>query len=276
MTNRGASGEPRTGGEQMTSAEVQGRANTRMWGARSRARAYTTTDLAAGEAAVLERFADDFGGRVLEIGCGTGRVTGHMAALSTDVRAVDISPQMLDRARPLYPAVAFARADLRELSGFPDADCDVIALWDNLIDIVGDEERATTLSELARMLRPGGLLVLDTHNLAHAPQRRRATDLTWDSPAAFVRAAAAAPVKLFNHRRLVRHEQSGEGYAVLNDEAHRFMALHYYVDRGEQERQLGVAGLELVAIVDRSGTTLGLGDRAPRSPSLTYVARRPG
>ena len=239
-------------------------------------RAYSTTDLAAGEAAVLERFADDFSGRVLEIGCGTGRVTGHMAALSGDVRAVDISPQMLDRARPLYPTVAFSPADLRDLSDFADADCDVIALWANLIDILGHEERATTLGELERMLRPGGLLALDTHNLANAPQRRRATDLTWDSPRAFVRSAAVAPVKVFNHRRLARHEQSGEGYAVLNDEAHRFMALHYYVDRGEQERQLAAAGLDLIAIVDRSGTILGVGDRAPRSPSLTYVARRPG
>ena len=232
-------------------------------------------DLAAGEAAVLARFGGDFSRRVLEIGCGTGRVTGHMAALSGDVRAVDISPQMLERARQLYPAVAFGLADLRDLSDYAEADCDVIALWANLIDILSHEQRATTLGELARMLRPGGLLVLDTHNLAHATQRRRATDLTWDSPAGFVRSAAAAPVKIFNHRRLAPHEQSGEGYAVLNDEAHRFMALHYYVDRGEQERQLEAAGLDLVAIIDRSGTTLSTGDCAPRSPSLTFVARRP-
>ena len=53
------------------------------------------------------------------------------------------------------------------------------------------------------------------------------------------------------------------------------MALHYYVDRGEQERQLEAAGLDLVAIIDRSGTTLNTGDCAPRSPSLTFVARRP-
>ena len=246
-----------------------------MWRGRSRVRDYATTGLSAGEAEVLARFREAFAGRALEIGCGGGRVTGHMAALSADVRAVDIAPEMLEYARPRYPSVEFSVADLRDLSVFADADADVVALWANIIDILGPRERAVALGELSRMLRPGGLLVLDTHNLAHAPQRRRPTDVPMDSPRQFVRSAAGMPVKLYNHRRLARHEQTGDGWAILNDEAHRFMALHYYVDRGEQERQLRDAGLELVAIIDVSGTALGPGDRAPRSPSLTYVARRP-
>ena len=259
----------------MAAADAQHQANTRLWGSRGLARQYGGTSLLDGEAEVLRRFREDFSGRVLEIGCGAGRVTGHLAAMSDDVRAVDISAEMLASAEPLHPAVDFALADLHDLTPFADADADVVALWDNLIDILGHDARAATLAQLRRMLRPGGLLVLDTHNLAHAPHRRRPTDLSWDSPRQLARSAAGLPVKLYNHRRLARHEQTADGWAVLNDEAHHFTSLHYYVGRAEQERQLRVTGLDLLAIVDRAGGVLEPGASAPDSPSLTYVARRP-
>lgn len=223
---------------------------------------------------MLERFREDLTGRVLEIGCGAGRVTGHLAALSDDVHAVDISPAMVDAARGAYPSVAFAVGDLRDLSGFADESFDALTAWCGVIDILPHAERQHALAEFARILRPGGLLVLDVHNLAHAPARRKPTDLPADSARQRLRSAAGLPVTLYRHRRLSRLEQTGDGYAVLNDEAHHFMALHYYVARDEQQRQLDAAGFDLLATIDREGTTLGPGEGSPRSADLHYVARR--
>lgn len=258
----------------MPPVDHQERANTRMWGTRGLVREYATTALRPAEEAVLERFAGDLGGRVLEVGCGAGRVTAHMARLSPDVHAFDVSPDMVAAARAACPEVTFSVADLRDLTPFDDAGFDAVALWCNVADVLGHDERRRALAGLARMLRPGGLLVLCTHNLAAAPGRRRPTDLPHDSARQFLKSAAGLPVTLYNHHRLARHEQSGDGWAVLNDEAHRFRALHYYVDRVEQERALDAAGFELLEIVDRSGAALAPGEPAPDSQDLHYVARR--
>src|SRR5215813_7050591 len=40
-----------------------------------------------------------FGGPVLEIGCGTGKITIPMAQQSIDITGLDITPQMLERAK---------------------------------------------------------------------------------------------------------------------------------------------------------------------------------
>lgn len=258
----------------MSPVDHQERANTRMWQSRGLVRQYATTRLADSEKAVLDRFRADFAGSVLEIGCGAGRVTGHTAAIAADMHAVDISPEMLAVARARYPGVRFDVGDLRDLSSFPDGDADVVAMWCNVVDILGHGERMTALAEVARILRPGGLLVLDTHNLASASRRRRPTDLPHESARQFVRSAIGLPVTLYNHRRLSRRELAGEGFAILNDEAHRFRALHYYVDRAEQERQLAAAGFDVIEIVDVAGAALGPQDDAPASASLKYVARR--
>lgn len=57
-----------------------------------------------------------FGGLVLEIGCGSGRLTRHMLAAGHDVIATDASPAMLDLTRERVP-----EAKLRQLTLPTDA-----------------------------------------------------------------------------------------------------------------------------------------------------------
>ena len=235
---------------------------------------YARTDISAGEALVLERFREAFAGRVLEVGCGAGRVTGHMAAIGGEVHAVDISPAMVEYTAARYPGVQAAVGDLRDLSPYRDGAFDVVSMWCNIVDILSHEDRPAALAGARDALTPGGLLVLDTHNLAHGPYRRRPADVSGLPLRQQLKSVLAIPVKLRNHRRLSRQETFGDGWAILNDEAHRFLALHYYVDREEQRRQLEAAGFELLAVVDEDGRVLGPGEQSVRSASLKYVARR--
>jgi len=105
------------------------------------------------------------GGRVLEIGVGTGKSVPFYPA-QADIVAIDISEKMLDRARRraarLGAAVRFEVADVQRLP-YPDGSFDT-ALATFVFCSVPDPVRG--LSEVRRVLRPGGRLLLLEHVLS--------------------------------------------------------------------------------------------------------------
>ena len=99
--------------------------------------------------------------RVLEVGCGPGDAAPRIATSGVEVEAVDISPRMVELATAR--GVAARIADVQALP-FQDASFDcVLAAW--MLYHVPDVDRA--LSELARVLRPGGRLVAVTNRQEH-------------------------------------------------------------------------------------------------------------
>jgi SAM-dependent methyltransferase len=103
------------------------------------------------------------GGRTLEIGAGTGRVTVALAAVAAEVVAIDLSPDLLLRARPslsIYPQVTLVRADMRALPVRGVFDL-VVAANDPTSHLLDDADRDTALREIAGCLAPGGRFVLD-------------------------------------------------------------------------------------------------------------------
>ena len=128
---------------------------------------------------------------------------------------------------------------------------------------------------MRRVLRPGGLLVLCTHNLAAADAGELASPTTVrrTDPLRFAYDAARVPLRLRNHRRLRRLERREDRYALVNDVSHNFNAVHYYAPRDEHERQAAAHGFAVLEVVDRHGDALGAGDPAPHSIDLHVVAR---
>ena len=61
--------------------------------------------------AVVELLAPKAGERVLDVGCGTGHLTNKIAASGATVLGIDVSPEMIGRARVLYPDLRFEIAD---------------------------------------------------------------------------------------------------------------------------------------------------------------------
>jgi SAM-dependent methyltransferase len=99
-------------------------------------------------------------GRALDAACGTGRYSAVLAAAGHDVVGVDGSPEMLAKARAKVPAARFRDGSLTALP-LPDDDVDLVvcALALPHVPALGP-----VLSEFARVLRPGGHLVLsDIH-----------------------------------------------------------------------------------------------------------------
>jgi SAM-dependent methyltransferase len=93
--------------------------------------------------------------RLLDSGCGTGSVVGHLAAHGRAV-GVDLSSEAVRLARGRGAAVA--RAGLLALP-FPDATFDAVTSFD-VIYHRWVKDDAAAVREMARVLRPGGLLLV--------------------------------------------------------------------------------------------------------------------
>lgn len=99
------------------------------------------------------------GGRVLDLGCGDGVFCNFIAKQGFTPVGADISEVGIERARVLYPPLRFEVASLETRLPFGDAEFD--AVWcSEVIEHLFDVSFA--LSEMARVLKPGGTLLLTT------------------------------------------------------------------------------------------------------------------
>jgi SAM-dependent methyltransferase len=253
----------------------QGEINDAVWGGGDFVGGYATRMLRPVEVVLFARYREAFSGRVLEVGCGAGRLTGYAIQLGGDVTGVDLSPKMVEHCSRTYPGGVFEQGDLRHLERFDPGSFDVVLAGNNLVDVLGDVERRAALASIVPLLAPDGLLVFSSHNRAHEP--------SIPSPLAAVRMAGTVekvhrairlPWWIANRRRLLRHEIRTDAYAVLNDDAHDYRLLHYYISRDDQERQLTELGYSLVECLDEDGRLVAEGEGAPWHGELHYVARR--
>lgn len=107
---------------------------------------------------VLDRLAPASGERILDIGCGTGRLTSEIAARApgSDIIGTDVSATMIEQASEHYAdAASFARADATWLP-FPAQTFDAV-FSTATFHWVKDHDRL--FNEIYRVLKPGGRLV---------------------------------------------------------------------------------------------------------------------
>ncbi|MFD7292841.1 class I SAM-dependent methyltransferase [Streptomyces sp. NPDC059897] len=102
------------------------------------------------------------GARVLDAGCGTGRVMIRLAELGYDCVGIDLDDSMLDVARERAPHLPWFRTDLAEFD--PAAldiatDFDLVVAAGNVMPLLTPGTEAAVVERLAATLRPGGLLV---------------------------------------------------------------------------------------------------------------------
>jgi SAM-dependent methyltransferase len=141
-------------------------------------------DLPAYRAAVAEAGIRR-GGVVIDVGCGTGRALPPLREAvgpAGAVIALDVTPQMLDAARPacLVAGAVLVLADARALP-FPDDSVDALFAA-GLVNHLPDTEAG--FRELARVTRPGGLLVLFHPSGRAALAARHGRDVSHNEPLA--------------------------------------------------------------------------------------------
>lgn len=112
--------------------------------------------------AMLAAFAElvlaSGGGPVADVGCGTGRITAHLAGLGLSVHGIDLSPGMIAMARRDHPALRFEVGSMLALD-IADASLHGLLAWYSTIH-VPDEQLPHAFAEFHRVLVPGGYLQL--------------------------------------------------------------------------------------------------------------------
>ncbi|MEY2571025.1 MAG: hypothetical protein QOE63_1375 [Acidimicrobiaceae bacterium] len=119
----------------------------------------------ADAAVVIERLGLQGGELVLDAPCGHGRISNRLAAAGHRVTAVDITPHFLEvavaDAASLGVEVDYRAGDIRTLP-VDDASVDAAVSWFTSFGYFDDDDNQLVLREYARVLRPGGRLLVET------------------------------------------------------------------------------------------------------------------
>ncbi len=92
------------------------------------------------------------GQRILDLCCGTGRAAGAAGALGARAEGIDVSAAMVEAARAAFPHVPFEIGDAEAIPR-DDATYDAVLCSFGIMHVGSPE---TLLTEIARVLRPGG------------------------------------------------------------------------------------------------------------------------
>jgi 2-polyprenyl-3-methyl-5-hydroxy-6-metoxy-1,4-benzoquinol methylase len=258
--------------------------NRAFWSGGDHVAQYANRTLQPAEAMILLRYREQLSRRVLEIGCGAGRILGYLVALGGEVHGIDVSVAMVEYCRRSYSTAHISVADLGQVRASATGRFDAILAADNVIDVLDDAERRRILADLRAMLVPNGLLIFSSHNLGHGPgdhagpaphpRLARLGKVLDRNPSSAVRDVPRVLRRIRNRRRLAPLQYRASDHAVLNDSAHDYALLHYYIRRQDQERQLAETGFELLESLELDGTVVAAGEDG-RSTSLYYLARSP-
>jgi SAM-dependent methyltransferase len=97
--------------------------------------------------------------RILDYGCGYGRVLGVLLGHGyLNLWGLDPAPAMIDAARARYPLIDFQELENPPLLEFPDQSFHATLLFSVLTCVPSDEGQIAIVSEIQRILRPGGVL----------------------------------------------------------------------------------------------------------------------
>jgi SAM-dependent methyltransferase len=113
-----------------------------------------------GEADLVERLLPDSGTtRVLDAGCGTGRVAIELANRGFTVVGIDSDPAMLLIAHTKAPELSWIHADLAEMDRHVDTEFDVVVAAGNVMIFLAPGSERCVVDQLATRLAPDGLMV---------------------------------------------------------------------------------------------------------------------
>lgn len=240
----------------------------------------------AGErAALLSVRADVRGTPILDVGVGGGRTTWPLRLLSDDYVAVDAAPTMVALFRRRFPDVDVRLGDARDLRDFADDTFGLAMFSNNGLDAVDHDDRARVLAELARVVRPGGVVLYSTHNL-HGPSfderpwRPQPPEPSTSGPSA-VRSVAQLAWRSVRDPGMYasfarnRHPERHEGWAMGALRAHGFRLVVHFVAADHIEHEVRAAGLEPAGVFTFGGRRVDL--RGPETGTHYFhvVARKP-
>ena len=190
---------------------------------------------------------------VLDIGVGAGRTTPLLMPLSRTYIGADYSAPLVEAARVRFPDADLRVGDARSMPWLETGSIDVVVFSFNGIDTMSREDRDLVVAEVSRVLRPGGWFLFSSHNQDAGTYRRLARLERPRLSRVWARRTLRRLRALARHVRMRRREVFGDGWSIINDEAHDYRLMHFYATKEYQERALDDAGFELVKVYRQDG-----------------------
>jgi ubiquinone/menaquinone biosynthesis C-methylase UbiE len=201
-----------------------------------------------------QRVAAEATGTVLELGCGTGRISVPLARAGVDLVGIDRSAPMLSRLqvaarRAAVESLRIVRGDIRALPFKGRTFSMVLAPYGILQSLLDDRDLVETLSSVARVLPPGGRFGIDL--VPDVPQWREYENKTQLRG----RAAGGAHLTLIESvRQDVRRHRTTFHQRYIEDRSgqrreHSFELTFRTLSIRQMTRRLDAAGFETEAVL---------------------------
>lgn len=199
--------------------------------------------------------ASDARGPVLELGCGTGRVSLPLVRAGVSLVGIDRSAPMLARlrsrrlARASRDELKIVRGDIRALPFAAQSFSMVLAPYGILQSLLGDADLKATLDAVARVLEPGGLFGIDlVPDVPNWREYRNRVQLRGRA-AGGARLTLIESVRQDRRRRLTTFEQRYVRRTGTRVTEHRFELTFRTLSVEQMTRRLARAGFRLDAVL---------------------------
>jgi ubiquinone/menaquinone biosynthesis C-methylase UbiE len=175
---------------------------------------------------------------LLDIGIGGGRTTAYLIDKCLSYTGIDYSQEFVNLTKQKFPDVTISKQDARDLSFFSTASFDFVNFSFNGIDYVDLEGRNKILSEINRILKPGGIFFFSTHNKRHEtfnvnPWANKELNFITKLKT-FFKLAPFFTKKINNKKNEIIENE----YAIINDAAHNYDLMTFYTSPEFLEKQL--------------------------------------
>jgi ubiquinone/menaquinone biosynthesis C-methylase UbiE len=225
------------------------------------------TSLLPEEHFILEKFKTlIFGKSVLDIGCGGGRTTKALNALTKDYTGIDYSTNMIEACREKYKAIKFVHCDASNMSIFNDKKYDFVLFSFNGIDCMSHGKRLKALKEIYRVLKNDGVLAFSTHNLDYN-RNVTAYDIYDVNILRNIR-------NLCSYFKVRKSQQRNEKFAILSDPLAGFGHLSYYIKKSYQIKVLRDFGFRDIEILNRKCQIISTNSKERDSNFFYYTCKK--
>ena len=207
------------------------------------------------EQAIFNILKSDLAGmRMMDIGIGTGRTSGHFINKVKSYIGIDYSEGMIQACRKRFrdaPNTSFEVMDMRTgLKEFSDNSFDFVLISFNSIDYIQYEERVEVLKEVNRILAPGKPFCFSTHNINFLKNGSSLGIKDLGTPLGLMRKMYIKSVSINNRKQL---NQVNAPYIIVNDGAHRFKLKTLYIDTTKQINDLKSFGFNNIRVFNSEG-----------------------
>jgi ubiquinone/menaquinone biosynthesis C-methylase UbiE len=232
------------------------------------------------EEKVLSEFAGHLGTfEMLDLGVGAGRTTLHFAKWVRDYEGVDVSVNMISACQARFASyplnLTFKVGDAANLDWIKSASKDFVLFSYNGIDYVNHETRKVIISEISRVLKPGGFFLFSSHNLLAVDKLFLLTKQWSRNPVRLFRQMKKCLLlnTKYNERSKLRSLKY-QPFAIINDGSYAYALSTYYVSPTYQFDQLkscfdDIRALSIMTGLDISGELSSCND-----DWIYYLCRR--